>query len=180
MIRRKCSCLSKGKREFCQEKGDRQRIEYPEPPPLQSQQLLFSDDPIVPTYTERMIGQGDSALITSSSEFEEAFLSVACVVGFPTTVSHLTAVIKRASRSLGPVYFDLIRVPSPNGEIKITGDSIVTSLALPGACALGPETVFWASHSFPPTLLDEGDLIAIRVEPPKDSRSTFYAATTLS
>lgn len=141
-------------------------------------QLTFCDTALVATSHSRFIGSGDTGLIGDG--LEEAFLSVAKVIDSPTLINHMTVVVKRPSMSFDSIVFDLIRIPSPNGKVNLTGNSLITSLVVPGTTVSSPDSAFSQSQSFPVTVLNEGDLVAVRVEPTGISRPSFYAAATIS
>ena len=176
MIRRRC--LHKYGQAFCEEKGSALILRRENPVSLTSPQITFSDTAIVASTHPRFIGNGDTGIITQG--LEEAFLSVARVIDSPTVVDHITVTVKRPSISFDTIVFDLVRVPCPNGEVHLTGDSILTSIVVPGATISNSETAFCRSQSFPVTVLDDGDLIAVRVEPTGIAQPSFYAAATIS
>ena len=146
MIRRRCP--HKPSRTYCDKKGSSLTRYRETPVSLTSPQLAFCDTALVATSHPRFIGTGDTGLIADS--LEEAFLSVTKVI------DHMTVVVKRPSTSFDSIAFDLIRVPCPNGEVHLTGNSLITSIVVPGTNITSSETAFYRSESFPVTVLNEG------------------------
>lgn len=156
---------------FCEEKSVAPTL-------LTCPQITFSDAAILPLPHARFIGHGDTGIITQG--LEEAFLSVARVIDAPVVIDHITVAVKRPSECFEPIVFDLMRVACPDGPVELTPDSIVTSIVVPGAQPISSETAYCRSQSFPTTVLNPGDLVAIRVEPTGTTRANFYATATIS
>jgi len=142
------------------------------------EQLFFSDDPNLENFQDRFIGQGTSSEINQS--LEEAFLSVAYLINAPTVVSEISAIVKNPSDRFENIAFDLIQVSAKNGQILITGDSIVLHVSINGDNTHKKNNVYYDTWTFQSILLEKGDLIAIRVQPNSSSMSRFTTAVTIS
>lgn len=171
---------SKCIQHFCQEKGcvsPRKEIRSsPRIPSIREcTQLFFSDNAIIPSSLDRFIGQGESAPVTIS--LEEAFLSSAVVIDSPVVVSRMTVALKRPSESFHDITFELIRVSSGDRIIKFTQESTLAVLKMSGEVVTDLHSVYTQTVKFPVTLLNEGDLIGIRVEPSRESCKFSVSAT---
>lgn len=138
-------------------------------------QLFFSDNAIIPSSLDRFIGQGESAPVTIS--LEEAFLSSAVVIDSPVVVSRMTVALKRPSESFKDVTFELIRVSSSDKVIKLTSESTLAFLRIPGEIVTDLHSVYTQTIKFSVTLLNEGDLIGVRVEPSGETCKFSVSAT---
>jgi hypothetical protein len=150
----------------------------PTPPSIREcSQLCFSDNAIIPSSFERFIGQGESSPITIS--LEESFLSSAIVVNSSLLISSLTVALKRPTDSFDDVTFELIHVIPENNIVKITPNTVVAKVTIPGEIVTHINSVYTKSIKFPVSLLNEGDLIGIKVEP-STQHAKFSVSVTVS